>query len=58
MVLVIKKGATKKNIKNVLDAIAKKELKPLGIDVYKYLGKISLKKDALTIQKEFRNEWE
>ncbi len=58
MVLTIKRGATKKKIKNILDAIAKKEVKPLGIDVYKYVGKISLDKDALTIQKELRNEWE
>lgn len=33
-------------------------MKPKGIDAHKYLGKISLKKDALTIQKELRNAWE
>jgi len=28
-----------------------------SVDVYKYVGKISLKKDALNIQRELRNEW-
>ena len=57
MVMTIKQGATKKSIKNILDYLSK-EIKPKGIDVYKYVGKISLKKDALNIQRELRNEWE
>ena len=32
-------------------------MKSKGVDVYKYVGKISLKKDALNIQKELRDEW-
>ena len=31
-----------------------KDLKPKGVDVYKYVGKIKLKKDALKIQRELR----
>lgn len=57
MVMTIKQGATKKSIKIILDSLAK-ELKPKGVDVYKYVGKISIKKDALDIQKALRNEWE
>ena len=56
MVMILKQGATKKSIKIILDNLAK-ELKPKGIDVYKYCGKINIKKDALKIQKELRNEW-
>lgn len=41
--MTIKQGATKKNIENLLVKL-KKELKPKGVDVYKYLGKINLKK--------------
>ncbi len=57
MVMVLRSGATKKSIRIILENLAK-ELKPKGVDVYKYVGKISLKKDALDIQKELRNEWE
>jgi hypothetical protein len=57
MVMTIKQGATKKSIRRILENLAK-ELKPKGVDVYKYVGKISLKKDALNIQKELRGEWE
>jgi len=57
MVMTIKQGATKKSIKMILESLVK-ELKPKGVDVYKYVGKISLKKDALDIQSALRNEWE
>jgi hypothetical protein len=57
MVMVLRQGATKKSIRTILENLAK-ELKPKGVDVYKYVGKISLKKDALNIQRELRNEWE
>jgi short-subunit dehydrogenase len=57
MVTTLKQGATKKNIQSILENLAR-ELKPKGVDVYKYVGKISLSKDALAIQKALRNEWE
>jgi len=57
MVTVLRQGATKKSIRSILKKLAK-EIKPIGVDVYKYCGKISLKKDALKIQTELRNEWE
>jgi len=56
MVTVLKQGATKERIKNILEKV-KKASNSKGIDAYKYLGKIKLKKDALTIQKELRDEW-
>lgn len=57
MILTIKQGASQKRIKIILDSLANK-LQPRGVDVYKYVGKISLKKDALDIQKALRDEWE
>ena len=54
IVMTINHGATKKSIKNILKNLAK-ELKPKGVNVYKYVGKISFKKDGLSIQKELRN---
>ena len=57
MVMVLRQGATKKSIRTILENLSK-ELKLKGVDVYKYVGKISLKKDALNIQRELRNEWE
>ena len=57
MVTVLRQGATTKSIKNILEKLAK-ELKPKGVDAYKYCGEINLKKDALTLQRELRNEWE
>ncbi|MCX2679583.1 hypothetical protein OOZ15_06465 [Galbibacter sp. EGI 63066] len=57
MVTTLKQGATKKSIKSILEELTK-GLKPRGVKVYDYCGKISLKKDALAIQKELRNEWE
>lgn len=56
MVMTIKQGATKKSINNILQNLATTS-KPKGVNVYNYVGKISLKKDALRLQKELRNEW-
>ena len=53
MVLVLKKGASKKQI----DSLVKKLKTSKGVDVSKYCGAIKLKIDALTIQKKLRNEW-
>lgn len=53
MVLVLKKGASKKQI----EALEKKIKGKKGIDIIKYCGSVKLKKDALTIQKHLRDEW-
>jgi hypothetical protein len=53
MVTIIKKGLPKKALKDRMNKL--KSLK--GFDAYKYCGILSLKKEALIIQKELRNEW-
>jgi hypothetical protein len=53
MVLVLKKGASKKE----MESIEKKLKSKSGIDVIKYCGLVKLKDDALAIQKNLRNEW-
>jgi hypothetical protein len=57
MVLVLKKGASKKEI----EAIEKKlyrEKSRGGFDAKKYNGVLSLTEDPLTIQLKLRDEWE
>lgn len=57
MVKILKKGATKKKIKTIMESFSKTS-NSKGVNVYKYVGKISLKEDALIIQKQFRDEWQ
>lgn len=54
MVLVLKKGASKKQI----ESLEKKIKNKAGVDVLKYCGVIKLQGDALTIQQNLRNEWQ
>lgn len=56
MVLVIKKGAGKKEI----EAVEKKlsNSKTRGFDSRKHNGVLKIKGDALKIQKKLRDEWE
>ena len=51
MVLVLKKGASKKEIENIELKLKDK----VGVDVMKYCGLIKLNIDALTIQKTLRD---
>lgn len=55
MVLVLKKGASKKEI----DVLRKKlgKIPKKGVDTKKYCGVIKLKEDPLVIQQKMRNEW-
>ncbi len=57
MVAVLKQGASKKSMRNLLENLFKNR-KRKGMDVHKYCGTIKLKKDALAIQKEMRDEWD
>jgi len=57
MVIILKSGMTKKNIHLLLKRI-KDARSNNRIDAYKYCGTIKLQFDALTIQKELRDEWE
>jgi hypothetical protein len=54
MVLVLKKGASKKQI----ESLEKKIKSKAGVDVLKYCGILKLQGDALTIQKRLRNDWQ
>lgn len=57
MTFIINKKTTKKEFVKLLSSI-KKSKKTNGIDLFKHCGVITLKKDALQIQKEMRNDWE
>jgi hypothetical protein len=56
MVLVLKKGATKKDIAAIHKKLEKLPTK--GVDTKKYCGVIKLKEDPLEIQKKMRDEWQ
>ncbi len=56
MVIVIKKGASKKTISTKLNKIAKKSTKK-GLDANRYAGTVKFKEDGLILQKQWRNEW-
>ena len=56
MVLVLKKGASKKEIEALRKKVGAKAGK--GVDTKKYCGVIKLKEDPLSIQKKMRDEWE
>jgi hypothetical protein len=56
MVLVLKKGATKKEIAAIRKKLEKLPTK--GVDTKKYCGVITLKEDPLVIQQKMRDEWQ
>jgi hypothetical protein len=57
MVLILKKGASKKDIE-IIEKKLYKEKGLAGFNAKKYNGAIKLKEDPLTIQKKLRDEWE
>ena len=57
MVLVLKKGASKKDIE-AIEKLLYNEKKSGGFNAKKYNGIMDLKEDPLTIQKNLRDEWE
>jgi len=57
MVTIIKKGASKDNIKSLLEN-RQKTKRPKKIDVKKYCGILNLKEDPVMLQKKWRDEWE
>ena len=56
MVLVLKKGASKKEIDAITEKLAKIRRRK-RFDAYKHCGVIKLPEDALAIQKRLRDEW-
>ena len=57
MTIVLNKKIEKKEFQKIIESItSSKDSKK--VNTMKYCGVIKLKKDALAIQKEMRNEWE
>ena len=54
--IILKKKIEKKEFLKILESITLKE-KSKQVNTMEYCGTIKLKKDALSIQKEMRNEW-
>lgn len=57
MVATLKKGVSKSKMNELLKKIVNNR-KRRGVDTHKYCGVIQLNKDALQIQKEWRDEWQ
>jgi len=57
MVLILKKGATKKDIEAIEKKLYK-EKPSAGFDAKKYNGILKTSEDPLTIQLKLRDEWE
>ena len=57
MTIVLKKNIQKKEFLKILQTIDSKK-ESLAINTLKHCGVIKLKKDALAIQKEMRDEWQ
>ncbi len=53
MVLILKKGATKKEMERITEKMENTK----GVDTKKYCGVIKLQEEPLTIQKQMRDEW-
>jgi len=58
MVLVLKKGASKKEIEAIEKKLYKEKMVAAGFNAKKYNGILKLKEDPLSIQKKLRDEWE
>jgi len=57
MILILKKGASKKDIQEIEKNIYKEKASG-GFDAKKYNSIMKLTEDPLTIQKNLRDEWE
>jgi hypothetical protein len=58
MVTTIKKGASKAEILSVFSKLEKNRNVKKGFDSHKHCGKVLFEGDALSIQKNLRDEWE
>jgi hypothetical protein len=56
MVTVIKRGSTKKEIREKIKRLKQEKLNT--IDLKKYCGTIKLKENPLKLQKQWRNDWD
>jgi len=57
MVTIIQKGTSREALQSLLAERLKKRSRK-GVDVRKYAGTIQLKQDPVSLQKQWRNEWE
>lgn len=57
MTLVLKRGADKKTIREIVDKLFSAQKKN-KMDIRKYCGTLRLKEDPMEIQKKLRDEWE
>lgn len=57
MVLILKKGAGKKEIEAIEKKLFKEKV-TRGFNAKKYNGILKLKEDPLAVQKKLRDEWE
>ena len=57
MVTLLKSGADKRSVQTVLNKLTEHPPKK-GIDAFKYCGTVKFKTDGLTLQKQWRDEWE
>ncbi len=57
MVTIIQKGTSREALQSLLAERLKKRSRK-GVDVKKYAGTIQLKHDPVSLQKQWRNEWE
>lgn len=56
MVLIVKKGSTKKTLRSVEQKMLKHKF--VGFNPDKYLGAVAFEQDGLSLQLSVRNEWE
>lgn len=56
MIVTIKRGTAKDQMKAVLDKLRKKRPR-IKSDIGKYCGVLSLNEDPLKLQKKWRDEW-
>ncbi len=56
MITTLKQGSTQKIIHELLEKFFKKK-KSKGVDVTKYCGVLNLDEDAVSLQKQMRDEW-
>lgn len=58
MGLVLRRGATKKEIEAIERKLYRERRASTGFNAKKYNGVLKLKEDPLSIQKKLRDEWE
>lgn len=58
MVIVVKRGTSRKRIKELMRKLMSSRARPARPDIFKHCGVLKLKEDPLVLQKRWRDEWE